>query len=123
MSRRITSYNVFNGAKTVVKNTAETSPAISLKTGAKNGVFSVEYAITGDGTLSLTYTVCSTENGTYFTPTGTGTSGGTIATGLTKTPGLGGLSFAPPMYPYMKMVATETGTSENAVLTLKLNVQ
>jgi hypothetical protein len=128
MIRRITSYNVFNGAKTVVKNTAETSPAICLKSAASNGFFSIEYIITGDGTLSISYTVCNRSDGDFFTPTGTGSGGGSIATGLTKTSGVagaghGGLSFDPPMYPYIKLVATETGTSNNAVVTLKLNVQ
>jgi hypothetical protein len=121
--RRITSYNVYNGAKAVVKNTAETSDVICLKSGAPNGIFSIEYTITGDGTVTFSYTVCTKKDGTFFTPTGTGTGGGAIVAGLTKTPGHGGLSFAPPMYPFIKLVTTETGNSANIGVTLKLNIQ
>jgi hypothetical protein len=122
--RDITTINVFQGAKTVVKNTAETSDAFRLRMPAQNGVFSIEYLITGDGTVTLSYTVCSTKTGTYFTPT----NATSIVAGITKTSGsggagIGGISFTPPMFPWMKIVATETGTSNNAVVTLKLNIQ
>jgi hypothetical protein len=119
--RTITTYNVFDGAQTVVKNTAETSSAIDLRSSAENGYFSLEYLITGDGTLTLSYIMCSTEKGTYFTPTGASA----IATGLTKTSGasgLGGLTFYPEEFPFIKIVATETVNSANAIVTLKLNV-
>ncbi|MFA5340304.1 MAG: hypothetical protein WC332_00865 [Clostridia bacterium] len=120
--RPITTYNVFGGAQTVTKNTTSTSVAFDLREIAQNGYFSIEYLITGDGTLTIAYTVCSTKAGTYFTPTGASS----IATGLTKTSGssgLGGLSFTPSPYPFMKITATETGTSYDAVINLKLNVQ
>ncbi len=121
--RPITTYNVWQGAKTVVKNTTETSVAFDLGDIAQNGVFSVQYLISGDGTVTLAYTVCSTKSGTYYTPTGAGT----IVAGLTKTSGngagLGGLSFTIPVYPFIKITASETVNSANAVVTVFLNVQ
>lgn len=84
---------------------------------AQNGYFSVEWTITGSGVIALTYTVCSTSGGTYFTPTG----GGSIITGLTA--GTGGISFFPEPYPFIKLVATETGAAASAVITLQFNIQ
>jgi hypothetical protein len=115
--RPITTYDVFEGEKTVVKNTTETSVPIDLREIAQDGFFSAEYTITGSGTITLAYTVCSTKNGTYFTPTG----GGSIASGLTV--GHGGLAFEPEMYPFIKITATETVNSANAGVTIKLNIQ
>lgn len=115
--RPITTYDVFNGAKTIVKNTTETSVAFDSRECAQNGYFSLEWTITGTGTLTLAYTVCSTKSGTYFTPTG----GGTIVAGLTL--GTGGMTFSPEMYPFIKLTVTETVNSANAVITLKFNVQ
>jgi hypothetical protein len=120
--RPITTMNVFQGAQTVTKNTTSTSVAFDLTRIAQDGIFSIEYLITGDGIITLAYTVCSSKAGTYFTPTGAVA----IATGLTKTSGVsghGGLTFNPEMYPFMKITATETGTSNNAVVTLNLNIQ
>lgn len=118
----ISRYRVFD-AETITKNTTSTSGIIKTSTAAQEGYFSVEYTITGDGTLTLAYTVCSDENGTFFTPTGASS----IAAGLTKTSGdgagHGGLSFEPPPFPFMKITATETVKSSDAVLTLILNVQ
>jgi hypothetical protein len=123
MSRRsIMNINVFKGAKTVVKNTTETSDAIDLRRAAQAGNMSVEYTVTGDGTLTLAYTVCSTKDGTYFTPTGASS----IVAGLTKTSGTsghGGIVFSAIMYPWIKITATETVNSANASVTVYLNVQ
>jgi hypothetical protein len=122
MSRRsIMNINVFKGAQLVAKNTTETSTAIDLRRAAQNGQFSIEYTLTGEGTATIGYTVCSSKDGTYFTPTGATT----IATALTKTPGHGGLSFTPPVYPWMKIYVTETKNSgtDTITATIILNVQ
>lgn len=129
--RPITTYNVFQtgdggsyatGARTITKNTSVTSGAIPLMEIAQNGIFSLEYLITGDGTVKIEYLLCSTEHGTYIEPS-TATD---IASGLTKTSGSSGqdiISFNPEMAPWLKLKVTETGTSENAVVTLILNIQ
>jgi hypothetical protein len=125
MSRRsIMNINVFKGAQLVAKNTTETSTAIDLRRAAQNGQLSIEYTLTGEGTATIGYTVCSSKGGTYFTPTGATT----IATALTKssgTSGHGGLSFTPPMYPWMKIYVTETKNSgtDTITATIILNVQ
>jgi hypothetical protein len=125
--RPITTYNVFatptydTGAAVVAKNTTVTSEPIDLREVAQDGIFSLEYTITQDGTLTIAYTVCSTKSGTYFTPTGAVA----IATGLTKTPGHGGLTFNPEMYPFMKITLTETKNSgsDYIIATIRLNIQ
>lgn len=114
--RPITTYNVFNGSQAVTTSAAVTSEPFDLREVAQDGLFSIEYTnATSGGTLALTYTVCSTKGGTYFTPTG----GGTIVSGIgTAT---GGLAFEPEMYPFMKIVAT--ATTQTCTCTVYLNIQ
>jgi len=114
--RPITTYNVFNGAQTVTTSAAITSEPFDLREVAQSGIFSIDYAnATSGGTLALTYTVCSTKAGTYFTPTG----GGSIVSGLSTA--TGGLSFNPELYPFMKIVAT--ATTQTCTVTVHLNIQ
>lgn len=115
--RPITTYNVFMGAQTVTTAAAITSQAFDLRECAQDGFFSIQYANTATeaATLALTYTVCSTKAGTYFTPTG----GGSIVSGLGTASG--GLAFEPEMYPFIKIVAT--ATTDTCVATVYLNIQ
>jgi hypothetical protein len=114
--RPITTYNVFNGAQAVTTAAAITSVAFDLRECAQDGLFSIGYSnATSGGTLALTYTVCSTEHGTYFTPTG----GGTIVSGLSTA--TGGLAFEPEMFPFIKIVAT--ATTQTCTVTVHLNIQ
>jgi len=129
--RPITSYNVFattdggsyaSGARTITKNTSVTSGAFDLKEVAQDGIFSIEYLITGDGTVKIEYLLCSTATGTFVEPS----TAVDIASGLTKTSGTSGqdiITFNPELAPFMKLKVTETGTSSDAVVTLKLNIQ
>jgi hypothetical protein len=126
--RPITTYDVFNGSKECGEGATVASDAIDLREVAQNGVFSIEYLITGDGTATIAFTVCSTKSGTYFTPTGASA----IVTGLTKNSGSGGhggLGFPAgssglPIYPFMKITITETANSTNHVFAkILLNVQ
>jgi hypothetical protein len=114
--RPITTYDVFNGAQTVTTAAAVTSVAFDMREIAQNGIFSIDYAnATSGGTLAITYTVCSTKAGTYFTPTG----GGSIVSGLSTA--TGGKSFKPECYPFMKIVLT--ATTQTCVAAVHLNVQ
>ena len=114
MSKRaITTYKVFN-AEAISKKGVATSSAIDSRRSAQNGIFSIAYVTTA-GSLTFSYTVCTTKDGTYFTPTGAES----IASGVTV--GTGGYSFSPPAYPFMKLVATEADSAAT-VLTLHLNV-
>ena len=129
--RPITSYNVFatteggayaSGARTITKNTSVTSGAFDLREVAQDGVFSLEYLITGDGTVKIEYLLCSTATGTFVEPS----TAVDIASGLTKTSGTSGrdiITFNPELAPFMKIKVTETSNSRNAVVTLKLNIQ
>jgi hypothetical protein len=114
--RPITTYNVFNGAQAVTTAAAITSQAFDLRECAQDGMFSIDYSnATSGGTLALTYTVCSTKSGTYFTPTG----GGSIVSGLSTA--TGGLAFEPEMFPFIKIVAT--ATTQTCTVTVHLNIQ
>ena len=117
--RPITTYNVYGGTKAITRNAAHTSQFINLTETAQDGMFSLHWVITGSANITLTYTVCSISDGTYFTPSG----GGTIpnASALTVTTG-GGVTFEPEMYPFIKLVATENNVAAGT-LVLYLNVQ
>lgn len=109
----------FVGLMTIVLETSKvyTSQAIDLRQVAQDGIFSLQDYFTGSGVMTWTYTVSSTENGTYFTPAGAAD----IAT--SQTTGRYGVSFEPEMFPWMKIVGTETGTNTATLTELYLNVQ
>jgi hypothetical protein len=104
---------VFN-AKTVVKNTAETSVEIDLNTFKPDGDFSLQIEVTGDGTAKVEYQVSN--NGTnFYTPEGASA----IFTSFTKTSGTTGKAidgFAPELGRHIRFLATETGTSDDIVI-------
>jgi hypothetical protein len=101
-------------AETIVASGSYETSAIDL--GNINGTMSLQYAITGDGTLKITYTV-SNDGVNYVLPTG----GADIAANLTKSSGTSGkdiIAFTPPLAKFLKIKATETGTSNSATITL-----
>ena len=109
-------------ANSITKDTNESTVAVDLREIAQDGVFALKYTITGDGTLTLEYTGCETKDGTFVEPSGASD----IATGLTKTSGTSGtdiITFEPELMPFMKIKATETVTTDDAVLTLHLFIQ
>lgn len=120
-NRPITVYKLLD-TETITKNTNESTVAVDLREIVQEGNFALMYTITGDGTLTLEYTGCSTSGGTFIEPSGASD----IATGLTKTSGTSGtdiITFEPELMPFMKIKITETGTSNDAVITLHLFVQ
>ena len=119
--RPIVTYHLFN-SQTITKNTNASSVAVDLREIGQDGIFGVFYTITGDGVLTLEYTGCITDDGTFIEPSGASD----IGSSLVKTSGTGGsdfVSFQPELMPFMKIKATETGTSANAVLDLYLLIQ
>jgi len=119
--RPVTVYKLFN-SQTITKNTNASSVAVDLRQIAQGGFFAVKYTITGTGTVSLEYTSCETDDGTFVEPS----TADDIATGLTKTSGTSGTditSFKPILNPFLKIKVTETGTSADAVITLYLFIQ
>ena len=106
---------VFDAESVVASGTAE-SDAIDSR--HLDGVCSVQYEITGDGTLTLEY-LLSLDGVNYITPSGA-TEIGTSLTKLSGTAGKDVLEFTPEAARYMKILATETGTADTAILTLTL---
>lgn len=113
---------------TVTKNTTETSTVILSTIQNKHaidiaGFFSIQAVISGDGTLSIGY-VCSNDGVTYRAPEGeySGSNFAPILTGLTKTSGASSdgkiiFQFNPHFAKFYKIVAVETGTANDAVIT------
>jgi len=114
---RILTYDVFNVDEVLAPSGAKTSKAFDLREVAQNGLFSLQYTVVGAGVVTFSYTMCSTEDGTFFTPVG----GGTIKAGVVE--GTGGLEFEPELFPFIKFVATETGGAAQATVSAKFNVQ
>jgi hypothetical protein len=111
-------------AEAITASGSATSEAIDLRLHAPNGIFSIQYAVTGDGTAKFEYKLCSTENGDYIEPS----TASDIASSIVKTSGPGSdgkdiVSFTPELAPFMKIVVTETGTAQAIAVSLWLNIQ
>lgn len=115
--RPITTLRLWS-AKTISKNAAATSGAIDLRQIAQNGPFSLHYILAGTGTVKITYSVCSTVDGTYLTPS---TANDITASAVGA--GSDFLSFQPELAPFMKIVVTEQNVNPITSLDLWLNVQ
>ncbi len=59
---------LFSAAETIAASANADSQPIDLRNTAPSGMFALFSKITGTGTCKITYKVCSTEGGTYFTP-------------------------------------------------------
>ena len=112
-----------HNAVSIAKNTSSTSDAVDLKARKINGYFSVQVAISGDGTAKVEY-LLSNDGVTYLEPT----SASDITSGHTKTSGPGSdgndlFSFDPEPARYIKIKVTETGNvnSITATVTLMMN--
>ena len=109
-------------AETVAAGETATSTAIDLNGPELAGYFSLQVALTGDGTAKFEYQVSN--NGTdYVEPTGATD----IATGITKAsgPGTNGkdiYSFSPVPANYIRIKVTETGTSNSVTVSAWLTV-
>lgn len=113
-------YRIFTSTAVSAGGSA-TSGAVDISNA--RGYFSIQYAVTGDGTLKLTYQL-SNDAITWITPS----SATEIATGLTKTSGPGSngkdiVTFSPEMAKYIQIVATETGGANSATITAMMAVQ
>lgn len=99
-----------------------TSSAIDLTSSVSAlGNLAIQVEVTGDGTASLTYTA-SIDGTDYVSPTGATA----IATGLTKTVNTTGkdiYEFSPILAKFIKIVITETGTSDTVTINATLIAQ
>lgn len=124
MANEIHSLKLFDAQSiTASANASQPAEGIDLTRYVTNGFFSVQYLITGDGTVKIEYNL-SADGSTYIEPTGASD----IGSSLTKTTGPGSdgkdiLSFAPELSRYMKIKVTETGGASTAVVTLWLVIQ
>lgn len=112
------------GAQEIAASATEYSDITDIS--HSNGFFSLQVAITGDGTVKLGYIVSNT--GEDFTaPEGeySGSNFVEIMSGLTKTSGPGSdgkvlIQFSPHFARYYKIVAIETGGANSVTVTANL---
>ena len=114
-SRPITTIKVFDAEALGTSGTV-TSEAQDLREIAQDYKFSLEYIITGSGTVTIEYLVCSTKDGTYIDAGTDLLTAGTGASLISFTAG------EPELAPFMKIKITETGTN-TAGVTVYLNIQ
>lgn len=113
-------YGKLIDAVTISASGSSTS-AVFPTNGILNGVsgfFTLQYAITGDGTAKIEY-LSSLDGTNYIEPS----SATDIATGLTKTSGSGSdgkdvISFSPIAAPKYKIKVTETGGANSITITV-----
>lgn len=116
--------NTVFGAKTVAASGTETSGIVDIS--GANGFFSLQIAVTGDGTVKLGY-IASNDGNDFLAPEGeySGSNFAEIISSLTKTSGPGSdgkviIQFSPHFARYYKFVAIETGTSNSVTITANL---
>jgi len=105
-------------AKSLLAAGTADSPAIDLRYIISNYKFSIDYTITGTGTVKIEYLLCGTSDGTYVD----------IGTDLGATLGAGSsfLPFAsgePYLAPFMKIRVTEDGGAAAAVVSVNVHIQ
>ena len=109
-------------SETVLASGTFTSDAIDLTSSVSAlGNLAIQVEVTGDGTASLTY-LASVNGDDYVSPTGASA----IVTGLTKTTNSNGkdiYEFSPILAKFIKIVITETGTSDSVIIDATLIAQ
>lgn len=123
---RITSIPLFK-SQSLSAGDSTTSSVIDLRYNASRYTFSLSYQTSPGtagtcGTTTFSYVGCATEDGTFGSPT----SGGTFGTSGTGKTEVGFFTFSPVLIPFMKIIATQTGTGTagaNSKITAELNVQ
>lgn len=111
MGEKIKTIEMFSGVNGAFAQAGTLlSDPIELKNQDLDGVFSLHMISLG-GTITVTVLVCSTETGTYIAPTTA------LAIFTAKAAGSYADEFEPPMFPWMKLLFTETNVA--AVTSLK----
>lgn len=121
MARRsIAIYNekIFN-AVTISASGNSSSQKIDLRSLACEGFFSLQYAITGDGTCKFEYNLSNEDEATTMIEPSSATD---IGSSLTKTSGPGSngidlLSFSPELARWLLIKCTETGGANSVTIT------
>lgn len=102
-----------------------TTEKIDLNGLASNGIFSVQYTITGDGTAKIEYLLSNEDAATNMIEPSTATD---IGSSLTKTTGPGSngkdlIPFEPECARWLQLKVTETGGANGVVVTLDIAIQ
>ena len=118
----INTIQIFNAQTIAASGNAE-SEALDLLSYSQEKRFSLQVALSGDGTGKFTYEL-SNDGETYLTPTGASD----IKTSFTKTGGPGSdgkdlFAFTPELGRFLKIKAAETGTTDTITVTATLAIQ
>jgi hypothetical protein len=112
--------------KTLSAGDSATSDPVDTREVARAGVFSLSSSVAAGtagttGTTVFTYSGCSRRDGTYVTPSAA------VAIGTNGTQSAADIkSFNPVLMPFIKIIATQTGTGtagKDSKVTAELNVQ
>lgn len=109
-------------AEAILANADSTSDAIDIS--QATGFFSLQVALTGDGTAQFEY-LASNDGTTYITQSA---AADLIFTGFTKTSGPGSdgkdiITFEPELCKFIKIKCTETGGANSITITSTIAVQ
>jgi len=123
--RTVVIYNekIFNAVSIAASGNAS-SQKIDLRALACEGFFSLQYAITGDGTCKFEYLLSNEDAATTMIEPSTASD---IGSSLTKTTGPSSngtdiLSFAPALARWLQIKCTETGGANGVVITAWLTI-
>jgi len=123
--RRIKTYTLFT-AQALSAGGSATSRVIPLRDDVLSGKFSLFASVAAGtagtaGTTVVTYSGCTTEDGTFITPVAA-ISIGTFGTSCLSDI----IDFDPELMPFMKIVATQSGSGNagrDSKISAELNVQ
>lgn len=121
---RIHNRKIFN-AVTISASGNSSSEKIDLRSLANGGFFSLQYAITGDGTCKFEYLLSNEDAATTMIEPSTASD---IGSSLTKTSGPGSdgvdlLTFSPELARWLQIKCTETGGANGVVITAWIAIQ
>ena len=119
---KISNFIIFN-AKSIAANANASSEKLDLRSLAANGVFSLQYEITGSGTVKFEYLLSNEDAATNMIEPSTATD---IGSSLTETTGPGSngkdiLSFEPEVARWLQIKCSVT--LDTAVVTAWIAVQ
>lgn len=119
--KSITNTTIFT-AEAILASASSTSDAIDIS--MVEGFFSLQIAVTGDGTAKFEY-LASNDGTTFITQTA---AGDVITSGFTKTSGPGSdgkdiVTFEPELCKFIKIKCSETGGAAAIAVTATIAIQ
>jgi len=121
--RPVSIIQVFD-AESIAKSAHAHSAAIDLDQISQDGIFSLHFVITGDGTCKFEYELCHHKSMNYKVPSGATAIGSSLTDESgSDSDGEDILDFEPELSPSMKIKCTETGGANGVVVTAFLAIQ